>query len=130
MDSWRELAIRHLPHITADIKTAESHVDLWQVFKEKVSKSEGEETSRETVESIFGYAWWCFSESTSPILAAEVATFFYEDLPMYSDFENQIPRFITLSQFARLEPIFQSRLTVEQYAEFRSSYFKKRELYA
>ncbi len=58
-------------------------------------------------------------------LAAEVGTYFYEDLPVYSDFDEQVPLFVTPSQFERLEKYFRYRPTDEEYATFRSRFFAK-----
>jgi hypothetical protein len=55
-----------------------------------------------------------------------VETFFYEDLPVYSDFEEQVPRFITPVQFGRLERTFAYRLSEEEFAEFRTRYYTRR----
>jgi hypothetical protein len=50
-----------------------------------------------------------------PDLRAEVETYFYEDLPVHSDLEEQIPAFVSPSQFQRLESIFTARLTEEEF---------------
>jgi hypothetical protein len=51
---------------------------------------------------------------------------FYEDLSYYSEFEEQVPVFVTPMQFERLEQSFAYRLTEEEFADFRSRYYAKR----
>jgi hypothetical protein len=63
--------------------------------------------------------------SGSEDLAAEVGAYFYEDLSVYSDYSEQLPQFITPSQFERLEKYFRYRLSDDEYAKFRSSFSAK-----
>lgn len=123
---WRELAMQHLPDLREVIRAARSHVDLWQMFKERLAEAGISESHRADVESIYKYAWWCIAESNDADLPTEVESYFYEDLPVYSDFEEQVPLFITPLQFERLERSFAYRLTEEEYADFRSRYLATR----
>lgn len=126
MCRWRDLAIQHLPNLRETALAATSHVDLWQLFKELLAEAGISESRRAEAESIYKYAWWCIAGSHDPDLAAAVETFFYEDLPYYSDFEEQVPMFIAPMQFKRLERSFANRLTEEEFADFRSRYYTKR----
>lgn len=124
---WQRLALEHLPESRRTILTAENHVDLWQCFKEAVAEV-GQAPSRRTeVEAIFRYAWWRVTEADDADLRAEVEAYFYEDLPLYSDLEEQIPAFVSPAQFRRLESVFASRLTEEEFQGFRSHYSKSLE---
>jgi hypothetical protein len=126
VDRWRDLAIQHLPNLREVVLAAESHVDLWWSFKAIVAEAGVSDSRRAEVQSIYGYAWWCIAESNEPDLVTEVETYFYEDLSVYSDFEEQVPLFVTPVQFERLERSFAYRLTEEEFAEFRSRYYTKR----
>jgi hypothetical protein len=123
---WRELAIEHLPTLRNVILAAGSHVDLWWAFKERLAEARTTECRKAEVGSIYGYAWWCVANSGDGDLATEVETYFYEDLPVYTDFKEQIPLFINPSQFLRLESCWRHRLTDEEYSDFRSRYFAQR----
>jgi hypothetical protein len=122
MTPWRELAIQHLPNLREVILAAESHVDLWQCFKELLAEAGVSESRRQEAESIYSYAWWCLAESGDQELSVAVETYFYEDLPVYSDFEEQIPVFIKPSQFQRMERAFAYRLSDEEFEDFRSRF--------
>ena len=100
---------------------------MWQLFKERLSENGVDEARIADTASIYNYAWWCVTDSEDPDIIAEVETFFYEDLPVYFDFEEQLPRFISLTQFDRLEPSFKYRLSDDEYAVFRSRYLDKRD---
>jgi hypothetical protein len=121
---WRELAIEHLPDLKEAILGATSHVDLWHLFKVHLADGGISESQRTEVQSIYDYAWWCFALSGNEDLAAEVSVYFYEDLPAYSAFEQQVPLFITTTQFERLEQYFRYRLTEEEYALFRTRFYE------
>ena len=126
MFRWRELAIQHLPILRETIIAASSHVDLWQLLIERLSDAGVSESRRAEVKSIYDYAWWCVAASDDEDMAAGVGTFFYGDLPVYTDFEDQIPLYITPAQFPRLEPSFRYRMNEGEYADFRSRYDAKR----
>ena len=122
MCHWRELAVQHLPELREVILAARSHVEPLAVVQgtfggggdQPIPQGGGRITVqlRVVVRCRF----------RRPDLSKEVETFFYEDLPVYSDFEEQIPLFITPQQFERLKSVFAYRLTEEEYADFRSRY--------
>jgi hypothetical protein len=122
---WRELAIEHLPNLQEVILSATSHVDLWQLFKELLSEAGIGESRRAEVQSIYDYAWWCVAIWGNQDMATEVGTYFYEDLPCFSDFDEQMHLFITLSQFQQLEPFFRYRLNEGEYTDFRSRFLAR-----
>jgi hypothetical protein len=115
---WRELAIEHLPRFRDVILAATSHIDLWKSLLDILSEAGTDESRRPETEAIYEYAWWCVALSGDVGLAAEVGTHFYEDLSFYSDFDRQVPLFITPSQFEKLEPFFRYRLTDEEFVDF------------
>jgi hypothetical protein len=117
---WQRLALEHLPESRTTILAAENHVDLWQCFKETVAEA----GRKEEMDGIFRYAWWCVTEADDPDLCAEVETLFYEDLPVYSDLEEQIPAFVSPSQFRHLESVLAVHLTEEEFQSFRSRYYE------
>jgi hypothetical protein len=123
---WRELAIQHLPQLRETICTATSHVDLWQRFKELLAEAGVGESRRAEVASVYDYAWWCVAISGDEDLAAEVGTYFYEDLPVFEEFDEQMPLFVSPSQFQRLESYFRYCLNDGEFADFRSRYIGKR----
>ncbi len=120
---WQQLALEHLPKRQATILDAENHADLWQLLKELVATGGHNLAQTAQIEDIFRYAWWCVIESGDPDLRIEVETCFYEDLPVYSDLEERIPEFVTVSQFERLESVMSARLTDEEFESFRSRFF-------
>jgi len=127
---WRELAIEHLPEFREVILAADSHIDLWWSFKGLLDEAAilpepGVDASQ--VKSIYDYAWWCFSCSGDPDMVAEVGTYFYEDLPYYPYYEEQVSLFIDESQFQRLEFVFRYRLSDTEFSDWRSRYLRKRE---
>ena len=122
---WRELAMEHLGSLQEIILAAKSHVDLWQSLKEFLSEAGTTESQRANIQSIYDYAWWCVAISGDDDLAVEVGTYFYEDLAYFSDFEEQVPLFITPSQFERLETHFRYLLSDEEYATFRTRFLGK-----
>ncbi len=126
-DRWRDLAMQHLPQLENVIAEAQSHVDLWQLFKERLSENGVDEAQIADTSSIYTYAWWCVTDSEDADIVAEVETYFYEDLPVYSDFEEQLPRFISPTQFEKLESSFKYRLSDDEYATFRSRYMDKQD---
>jgi hypothetical protein len=91
MADWRDLALEHLPQLKNVVQDASSHIDLWQQLKELLSEAGVDEARAGDVQAVYDYAWWCHAESGDPDLPTEVATFFYEDLPVYSDFWEQLP---------------------------------------
>jgi len=117
---WRELALAHLPDLRDLILSAESHVDLWQLLQEFLSEAGVDELRRAEVKAIYEYPWWCVAMSGNDDLAAEVGTYFYENLPFYSDFEEQAPLFISMSQFPRLDSYFRYRVNDREYEDFRA----------
>jgi hypothetical protein len=119
---WRELAMEHLPDFRDVILAATSHVDFWWSIKELLSDAGTSEAQRTKVQSIYDYAWWCVALSGNEDLATEVGTYFYEDLSVFSDFGGQVPKFVTLSQFERLEQFFRYCLSDDEYAIFRSRF--------
>jgi hypothetical protein len=127
---WRELAIEHMPELREVILAADSHIDLWWSFKGLLDEAAilpepGVDESK--VKSIYDYAWWCFACSGDPDLVEEVGTYFYEDLPYYSSYEDQVPLFIDELQFDRLESRFRYRLSVKEFSEWRLRYMRRRE---
>lgn len=125
MCRWRDLAIHRLPDLREAIAAARSHADLWWSLKELLAEAGVSESRRAEAESIYGYAWWCVADSCDPDLAAEVEAYFYEDLPVYPDFHEQVPLFISPMQFERLERAFAYRLSADEFAEFRSHFYGK-----
>ncbi len=119
---WQRRALEHLPDRRATVLRAESHVDLWQLLKEDVAEGGHDPLGRTEIADMFRYAWWCVTESGDPDLRVEVETFFYEDLPVYSDLEEQLPAYLTPSQFEYLERVFAARLTEEEFESFRLRY--------
>ena len=117
---WRELALQRLPRFQDVIREARSHVDLWQEFREILSETSIDESRDDDTKAIYDYAWWCVTASGDPVVALEVETFFYEDLPVYDHFKGQLPRFISPEQFKRLEPCMKYRLTEPEYADLGS----------
>jgi hypothetical protein len=124
---WRELALWHLPSFREVIESANKHVELWESFKVLLGEAETSESRKADVESIYSYAWWCVAESGDKWLAAEVETYFYEDLPVYDVFEAQVAKHIEPWQFERLEREFRYRLSDDEFAKFRSRYYEERE---
>jgi hypothetical protein len=127
MCGWRELAVQHLPKLRELILIARSHIDMWQSLKELLSDAGVSEHRKDEVESVYDYAWWCVANSGDKFLATEVATYFYEDL-VFTDFNEQMPLYINISQFEQLEPSFRYLfgLDSEGYERFRAQYFTKR----
>lgn len=124
---WRELALEYLPCCRELVEAAKDHINLWYSFLELLSEAGMDESRKAEVESIYKYAWWCVAESGNEWLAAEVETFFYEDLAWFTDFRDQLPRHIEPWQFQRLEPHFHYRyLDDAEFAEFRSHYYDER----
>jgi hypothetical protein len=122
---WRDLAIQHLPGQREIIAAARSHADLWWSFKELLARTGVSESRKAEAESIYSYAWWCIADSDDPDLGAEVETYFYEDLPVYPDFQEQVPLFISPMQFERLQRAFAYRLSEEELDEFRLHFYRK-----
>ncbi len=126
MIDWAGTALKHLPQFNAVIQKSVSSVDLWWNFKEILADAGVDEARHKDVRAIYDYAWWCFAVSGDPDLSAEAEAYFYEDLPAYSDFEDQVPQFISPSQFQSLEEAFRYRLSEEEFEEFRRHYFEAR----
>jgi len=120
--TWREVAHADLPELSTVITEASSHLDMWWALMDIVGEASTTGPPSATVESIFGYAWWCVAESDDEWLAAEVRTFFYENLPEYCDLEVQVPRYVTPWQFERLARAFRYHLGGAEYAEFSRRY--------
>lgn len=123
-DRWRDLALQHLPELEQLIAEAESRVDLWQLFKERLSDSGIHDARSSETASIYTCAWWCVNDSDDEDMIAAVEAYFYEDLPVYSDFEEQLPQFISPQQFERLETSFRYRLSDDEFATFRTRYME------
>jgi hypothetical protein len=113
---WRELALKHLPDLREVILAATSHLDLWRSLLELLSDAGTTESRKMEIQSIYEYAWWCIAVSGNEDFAAEVGTYFYEDLSAYSDFKKQVPPFVAPEQFKYLERYFRYRLTDKEFA--------------
>jgi hypothetical protein len=59
---------------------------------------------------IFEYAWWCVAHSHDPGLEAAARTYFYEDLPAYTDTQDKIVPFLDLHKYRVLRASLSSRI--------------------
>lgn len=103
---WREVALEHVPGLRDLILTARSHLDLWKAFKDYLVDEGATDTGRLVAKSIFDYAWWCLNWSDDAHLASCAETWFYEDLPRWSDLAAVVPLYLAPWQFQRLEYVW------------------------
>ena len=114
-DYWRAVASEYLPMHSDLVRHTESHVDLWQQLKEIVADSNTDEVGLSKLRPIFDYAWWCIDESSDDNLVAAAETYFYEDLPAYSDTQNKIKHFIDQTRFDRLQKSLSARISKAEF---------------
>ena len=121
-DQWRLHAEEHMPTLRETIKQAQSHVDLWQLLKELVADAELEPASLAAIRPIFDYAWWCVEDSGDDDMVAAIETYFYEDIPAFTDTSPKIEHFIDGQQFTRLRQAFSARINDGEFSELFAAY--------
>jgi len=115
LEPWQVTALEHLPVYGDLVREATSHVDLWQCFKELVAMTVGNPAELELLRPIFDYAWWCINDSNNQDFVAAIETYFYEDLPIYSDTCWKFQHFIDQKQFTRLRSQFSARISDDEF---------------
>jgi hypothetical protein len=118
---WKSTALLMVPQLPLEIEEAETPYLLWFALYQAFRDAYQEPRNDELIGQIHAYAKWCLTQPRPAELEDNLTTCvclcFYQNIPLLEPARNDLPRWMTPSEFAPLIEVFRFHSTPEVFEQ-------------